>query len=78
MTAYFQQLGPERLLGLLKEVEAKSAPQALLVAGGFSIFHVGPRVSVVGRRKPSEELDQGCGLPYSQRLPASLAAPQEA
>lgn len=46
---------PEQLLGPLNEIERKNAPGWLHLAGDRSLFAAGPRVSVVGTRKPSRE-----------------------
>jgi DNA processing protein len=46
---------PEQLLGALNEVERKNAPQTLYTAGDIALLRNGPRVSVVGSRKASEE-----------------------
>jgi DNA processing protein len=49
------EMTPEELLGPLNEVERKNAPQKLFLAGDISLLRHGPRVSVVGTRKPSAE-----------------------
>lgn len=46
---------PEELLGPLNDVERKNAPARLFTAGDVAILRSGPRVSVVGSRKPSPE-----------------------
>lgn len=47
---------PEELLGPLNDVEKKNAPERLYTAGDVSLLRRhGPRVSVVGSRKASEE-----------------------
>src|SRR2546427_665559 len=46
---------PEQLLGTLNDVERKNAPQRLYTAGDIELLRNGPRVSVVGSRKVSEE-----------------------
>ena len=45
----------EELLGPLNEVEQKNAPPRLYVSGDVSLLRNGPRVSVVGSRKVSED-----------------------
>jgi len=45
----------EELLGSLNEVERKHAPARLFVAGDVKLVRHGPRVSVVGSRKASED-----------------------
>jgi DNA processing protein len=49
------QFTPEALLGPLNEVEAKRAPKSLFVLGDPGLFRRGPRVSVVGSRKASDQ-----------------------
>ena len=46
---------PEDLLGPLNEIERKNAPDKLYLAGNRAVFSAGPRVSVVGSRKVTEE-----------------------
>lgn len=46
---------PEELLGPLNDVERKNAPARLFTAGDVALLRSGPRVSVVGSRKPSPE-----------------------
>lgn len=43
----------EDLLGPLNDVERKNAPKAVFFAGDLSLLEAGPRVSIVGSRKPS-------------------------
>lgn len=43
------------ILGPLTEVEQKHAPDALYLAGDVTLLATGPRVSVVGSRKASDE-----------------------
>lgn len=50
-----QETTPEDLLGPLNEVEKKHAPERLFVAGDASLLQRGPRVSVIGSRKASNE-----------------------
>lgn len=50
-----QQVKPEDVLGPLNEVERKNAPACLYVAGILDLLRRGPRVSVVGSRRPSDE-----------------------
>ena len=47
------ELAPDELLGPLNDVERKNAPRRLWVAGDRGILVHGPRVSIVGSRKPS-------------------------
>lgn len=44
---------PQELLGQLNDVEQKNAPEKLFVAGDVGLLQAGPRVSVIGTRKPS-------------------------
>ncbi len=44
---------PRELLGPLNDVEQKNAPEQLFVAGDLGLLQAGPRVSVIGTRKPS-------------------------
>ena len=46
---------PEELLGPLNEVERKNAPEKLYTAGDVALLRNGPRVSVVGSRRASDE-----------------------
>ena len=46
---------PAELLGVLNDVERKHAPETLYTAGDIGLLRSGPRVSVVGSRKASEE-----------------------
>jgi len=50
-----REITSEDLLGCLNEVEEKNAPPRLFVAGDVSLVRKGPRVSVVGSRKASED-----------------------
>ena len=45
----------DELLGPLNGVERKNAPEKLFVSGDTQLLRRGPRVSVVGSRKPSED-----------------------
>lgn len=49
------EMTPEQVLGPLNEVERKNAPHKLFLAGDVALLQHGPRVSVVGTRKPSAE-----------------------
>lgn len=51
----FHEYSPEQLLGNLNEVERKNAPERLFIAGDVGLLRRGPRVSIVGSRKVSEE-----------------------
>lgn len=46
---------PGELLGILNDVERKHAPARLYTVGDVSLLRQGPRVSVVGSRKASED-----------------------
>jgi DNA processing protein len=50
-----RQLTAAELIGPLNEVERKNAPRRMFVAGDLALLRNGPRVSVVGSRKVSEE-----------------------
>lgn len=50
-----REYSPEDLLGPLNEVERKNAPKKLYAAGDVALLRNGPRVSVVGSRRASEE-----------------------
>lgn len=50
-----REMTAEELLGPLNEVERKNAPKRIFVAGDLGLLRNGPRVSVVGSRKVSEE-----------------------
>lgn len=49
------ELTPEEILGVLNEVERKNAPRHLYLAGDTSLLRQGPRLSVVGSRRASED-----------------------
>ncbi len=55
---------PQELLGQLNDVEQKHAPKKLFAAGDVGLLQAGPRVSVIGTRKPSplglKRADQFC------------------
>jgi DNA processing protein len=51
----FSEHTPEELLGSLNDLEEKHAPKKLYVAGDVSLLDAGPRVAIVGTRKPSPE-----------------------
>lgn len=63
----FQVITPQDLLGPLNAFEQKFAPDKLFLAGDASIFKRGPRVSVVGSRKASDD-----GLTRTRQLCALL------
>jgi DNA processing protein len=46
---------PTELLGVLNDVERKNAPAKLYTVGDIGLLRRGPRVSVVGSRKATEE-----------------------
>jgi len=48
-------LSAEELLGPLNEVEAKYAPKCLYTMGDRDLLSAGPRVSIIGSRKASDE-----------------------
>lgn len=50
-----QETTPEELLGTLNVVERKNAPARLYVSGDTTLLRRGPRVSVVGSRKASDD-----------------------
>ena len=58
---------PEELLGSLNDVEKKNAPKELYLAGDRELLMTGPRVSIVGSRKASDE-----GRKRAQRLAREL------
>jgi DNA processing protein len=60
---------PEEILGALNEVERKNAPPKLFFVGDAALLEDGPRISVVGTRKPSE-----MGLRRTGALCRELAA----
>jgi DNA processing protein len=66
-TVDFVQMTPAAILGPLTDVERKHAPDALYLAGDLALLSMGPRVSVVGSRKASEE-----GLRRTRLLAKSL------
>lgn len=58
-----EALRPEDLLGPLNEVEQKYAPKQVFVAGDTALFAMGPRVSIVGSRKATEQgLSDACRI----------------
>jgi len=62
---------PEQLLGVLNEVEQKYAPDTLYTAGEIGLLRRGPRVSVVGSRKATED-----GLKRARTLTKALVKRQ--
>lgn len=50
-----QEYTPDELLGSLNEVERKNAPRKLYAVGEIQLLQHGPRISIVGSRKASEE-----------------------
>ena len=62
---------PEEILGVLNEVERKNAPRQLYLAGDTSLLRQGPRVSVVGSRRVSED-----GLKRTRSLVRALVQRQ--
>jgi DNA processing protein len=62
---------PEEILGVLNEVERKNAPRHLYLAGDTSLLRQGPRVSVVGSRRVSED-----GLKRTRSLVRALVQRQ--
>jgi DNA processing protein len=63
-----RDLTPEQLLGPLNEVERKNAPTRLYVTGNVALLSQGPRVSIVGTRKPSRS-----GISVAGRIAKELA-----
>lgn len=61
-------LAPADVLGPLNDIEAKYAPQRLYIAGDRHLLRTGPRISIVGSRKASEE-----GMGRAKRLARRLA-----
>ena len=55
LTVAFQTGTPQELLGHLNDVEAKNAPDHLFYQGDVELLRNGPRVSVIGTRKPSSD-----------------------
>lgn len=51
----FQIFPSRELLGPFNEVEEKNAPEGLYVSGDLGLLRNGPRISIVGSRKVSEE-----------------------
>src|SRR6266571_3907102 len=51
----FHEYSPDQLLGNLNEVERKNAPEKLFTSGDVGLLRRGPRVSIVGSRKVSDE-----------------------
>lgn len=51
----FTDHAPEDLLGALNDVEVRNAPARIYAAGDLSILESGPRVAIVGTRKPTPE-----------------------
>jgi DNA processing protein len=49
----YPSMTPEELLGPLNDVERKNAPPRLFYAGDLGLLAAGPRVSLVGSRKPT-------------------------
>jgi DNA processing protein len=62
---------PEEILGVLNQVERKNAPRHLYLAGDTSLLRQGPRVSVVGSRRVSED-----GLKRTRSLVRALVQRQ--
>jgi len=62
---------PEEILGVLNEVERKNAPRHLYLAGDTSLLRQGPRVSVVGSRRASDD-----GLKRTRSLVRALVQRQ--
>lgn len=61
-------LTPADILGELNEVEAKHAPGELYLRGDRTLLHRGPRVSVIGSRRATDE-----GLRRARTLSGALA-----
>ncbi len=69
--AEYETVTPADMLGPLNEVETKYAPEHLHLLGDRELLRFGPRVSIVGSRKASEE-----GLRRAGQLARSLARHQ--
>jgi DNA processing protein len=65
----FMQMTVSEALGTLTDVEEKNAPKTLYFQGNRELLNHGPRVSVVGSRKASEE-----GLKRARSLARALVA----
>jgi DNA processing protein len=65
----FMQMTVAEALGTLTDVEEKNAPKILYFQGNRDLLNHGPRVSVVGSRKASEE-----GLKRARSLARALVA----
>jgi DNA processing protein len=65
----FMQITVAEALGTLTDVEEKNAPKTLYFQGNRELLNHGPRVSVVGSRKASEE-----GLKRARSLARALVA----
>jgi DNA processing protein len=65
----FMQMTVAEALGTLTDVEEKNAPKTLYFQGNRELLNHGPRVSVVGSRKASEE-----GLKRARSLARALVA----
>ena len=63
------QITVAEALGTLTDVEEKNAPKTLYFQGNRELLNLGPRVSVVGSRKASEE-----GLKRARSLARALVA----
>jgi DNA processing protein len=63
----FSEHTAEELLGPLNDLEEKHAPKRLFIAGDPSLLDAGPRVAIVGMRKPSPE-----GLRRAEELSRAL------
>ncbi|MEM9406732.1 MAG: DNA-processing protein DprA [Acidobacteriota bacterium] len=61
-------LRPDELLGILNESERHNAPKALYCDGDTRLLQCGPRISVVGTRRPSEK-----GVRRVKKLASSIA-----
>ncbi len=66
--AEYETVTPADVLGPLNEVETKCAPERLYLLGDRELLRFGPRVSIVGSRKASQE-----GLQRARWLAGSLA-----
>src|SRR5581483_2885572 len=65
--AEYVTVTPADVLGPLNEVEAKFAPEHLYLSGDRELLRYGPRVSIVGSRRASDE-----GLKRAGQLARSL------
>jgi DNA processing protein len=63
-----REFKPEDLLGPLNDVEARRSPKRIFLDGNENLFSAGPRVSIVGSRKASQD-----GIKRAKQLSRLLA-----